>query len=154
MAKNIIIIILVLAIAIICFFLFVNNPPPKTKPIIIKGQKFHLEIASTIPQKTKGLMNRQSLCPNCGMIFISGFEMPQAFWMKNTLIPLDIIFINKNGVVINIETASPQPNTPDNQLQLYKSTQPTQYVIELNASVASTLSLRAGDTIDLSSFHD
>jgi uncharacterized membrane protein (UPF0127 family) len=109
-----------------------------------------LEIAKTAPQQTKGLMNRSSLCANCGMIFVFNLELPQIFWMKNTLIPLDMIFLDHNGTIINIANAVPQPNVPDSQLTLYRSNGYSKYVIELNAGDANKLSLKSGDTIDLS----
>jgi hypothetical protein len=150
MAKNIIIVLLILVIIPIIYQIFFNNPPLNTKEFTIKGRKFNLEIAKTIPQQSKGLMDRTNLCSNCGMIFIFDFEMPQAFWMKNTLIPLDMIFLDKNSQVINIVTATPEPNVSDLQLKKYLSTAPAKYVIELNAGVSSNLGLKSGDTIDLS----
>ena len=152
MAKTILLFGLIFVVIFICYHLFLNNPPPITRDVLINNQKYNLELASTIPQKTKGLMDRTSLCPNCGMIFTSNFEMPQAFWMKNTKIPLDIIFLDKNGTVINIEVATPQPDTPDSQLKLYRSLKPAQFVIELNAGDSSRLLLVPGDKIDLSPF--
>jgi uncharacterized protein len=149
MAKNIFLIILILIIIYFAWQLIFNNPAPVTADITIKDKNYSLEIAKTIPQKTIGLMNRTNLCPNCGMIFVSPLEMPQVFWMKNTLIPLDIIFLDKNGLVLNIASAVPQPNTPDNQLDLYQSISPSKYVIELNSGDSSKLSLQAGDKIDL-----
>lgn len=151
MAKNIILIILLLVIAYFVYQSFFINTPVNIKKIKIKNKEYSLEIAKTIPQKSKGLMNRSSLCSNCGMIFISSLELPQIFWMKNTLIPLDIIFIDKQGKVINIAKAYPQPNTPDNKLKLYQSLTPAKYVIELNLGETDKLSLKTGDTVDLTS---
>ena len=111
-----------------------------------------MEVARTIPQKAKGLMDRDSLCPDCGMIFVSEFEMPQSFWMKNTKIPLDLIFIDRNGLIINIETAHPEPGVSDNRLKQYRSLSPAQYVIEINSGESARLSLKSGDKIDLPTF--
>ena len=152
MAKNILIVALIITIIAICYQLFFNNPKPDSREINIKNLKFNLEVAITIPQKTKGLMDRTTLCQNCGMIFVSSFEMPQIFWMKDTKIPLDMVFLDKNGTVINIETAIPEPNVSDSNLKLYKSLQPSKYVIELNAGTSSQISLLPGDKIDLSIF--
>ena len=152
MYKNILFIALVAVIGLIVYLLFFNNPSLSANEVKIKGQAFHLEVAKTIPQKSYGLMNRTSLCQNCGMIFVFDFNMTQIFWMKDTLIPLDMVFIDSTGKVTNIETATPEPNTPDNQLKLYKSTAPAKYVIELNADTAKKIGLVAGDIIDLPSF--
>jgi uncharacterized protein len=69
--------------------------------------------------------------------------------MKNTLIPLDMIFLDKNGQVINIETASSEAKNPDGSYQLFKSNRPAKFVIEINASDSKKLKLIPGDTIDV-----
>ena len=151
MAKDIFIVALIILIIGIIYQIFFNNPPLSKVSVKIKDIDFSLEVAKTIPQKSKGLMNRNTLAANSGMVFVSEFEMPQIFWMKNTLIPLDMIFVDKNGQVINILTATPEPNsTPDTQLTLYKSASPAKYVIELNAGASQKLNLVSGDKINLS----
>jgi len=84
------------------------------------------------------------------MLFIFKSENYQSFWMKDTLIPLDIIFIKESGQVTDIYTAHPEKGKSDFQLTLYKSTEPTKYVIELNANTASKLNLKIGDYIKIS----
>jgi uncharacterized membrane protein (UPF0127 family) len=150
MVKNILILILVVALILFIYQLFFNNPSLSSVKVNLKGKSYDLEVARTVPQLTKGLMDRPSLCPNCGMIFVYNLELPQVFWMKNTLIPLDLIFIDHTSQIINIVTANPQPGVPDSQLKFYKSTSPAKYVIELNASDANKLFLKPGDIIDLS----
>ena len=152
MPKNIFIIIpiIIIIIGFAIYRLFFYSPELKKNIFKIKDHEYHLEIATTLAQKEQGLMNRSNLCQNCGMIFVSGFEMPQIFWMKNTLIPLDMIFLDKNGQVINIVNATPEPNTPDSKLRLYKSDRSSKYVIELNSGDSKKLGLIAGDCIDLS----
>lgn len=127
----------------VCLYLIFRPTTPGTIFLKIKNQSFSLEVAKTIQQQTTGLMNRTSLCPNCGMIFVFGLELPQSFWMKNTLIPLDIIFLDKNGVVINISPGVPQ------SLDLINSAKPSRYVIELNAGTSQKLKLQPGDVITL-----
>lgn len=151
MVKNILIVILIAVLILLIYQLFLNNPPTGTVKLNIKGKNYNLETAKTVPQQTKGLMNRTSLCSDCGMIFIFNLEMPQIFWMKNTLIPLDMIFLDHNGLVLNIVTATPQPGVPDNQLTFYRSRGSAKYVIELNAGDSVKLSLKPEDIIDLSS---
>ena len=149
MAKNTIIIvsILVLILLVTIYFFFLNKPPLNTISVDLNGQKFNLEVANTIPQKTLGLGKRTSLCEKCGMLFIWSFSQPLAFWMKDTLIPLDIIFINKDHQIVDIYTAYPEPGVSDLKLKIYSSSQPSQYVIELNAGTATKLKLSSGDVI-------
>lgn len=152
MAKNI---TLAIIIGIFTFFIyrtFFANIPLEKASVNIKDQEYTLEIASTISQKSNGLMKRNSLCSNCGMIFVSTAPTEQIFWMKKTLIPLDIIFLDPDGKVINIENAVPQPSVPDLQLKLYRSSAPSLYVIELNEGDSQKLNLKPGDQIKLPKF--
>ncbi len=149
MAKNPMIIILLIALIAVIYFFFLNNPPLDTVKVNIKGTQFNLEVAKTIPQKSLGLGKRESLCQNCGMLFTWSFPQPLTFWMKDTLIPLDIIFIDSNGKVINLVTANPEPGISDFKLTQYSSATLAQYVIELNAGSAVKLNLQPGDVIQL-----
>jgi len=115
----------------------------------IKEQNFTLKIADTPYLLSKGLSNRSELCPSCGMLFIFKSENFQTFWMKETLIPLDIIFLNKDGQITDIYTASPEPGKSDFELTLYKSTLLSKYVIELSANTAKSLNLIKGNYINL-----
>src|SRR3989344_4541488 len=69
--------------------------------------KINVEIADDNEERMKGLMFRERLDENAGMLFVFEDEQYQAFWMKNTLIPLDIIFIGKNLEIVDIENAVP-----------------------------------------------
>ena len=149
MAKNLLIIIVFIIFCVAVFRFVFRSTPTDTINIKIKNKDYTLEVARTFGQKSVGLMNRNSLCPNCGMIFVSSQETPQIFWMKNTLIPLDMIFLDKTGKVINLKSALPQPNTADLNLTLYHSTSPAMFVIELNSGDSQKLNLIPGDQISL-----
>jgi len=84
-----------------------------------------------------GLMNRDSLELDSGMLFV--FDTPQdtTFWMKNTLIPLDIIFIDSNGTVLNIAEADPEPGVTDQSLTRYYSDGKAKWVLEVNQGLSS-----------------
>lgn len=151
MAKNIIFGLILLLLSATLYFKYFKWKPTNFIDLKIKDQHFKLEVASTLAQKSRGLMYRESLQPNHGMVFVSPSPSIQYFWMKNTKIPLDIIFLKENGSVINIENAYPQPNTLDINLKLYQSLAPAKYVIELNSGTAQKIKLVPGDIIILDS---
>ena len=74
--------------------------------------RIKVELALTVPEQTKGLMFRTALEPDAGMLFLFDHDEVHTFWMKNTLIPLDMVFITKEGVVAGVvENAEPQTLT-------------------------------------------
>ena len=101
--------------------------------------RFTVEVARTAAQQAQGLMNRQSLGPDRGMIF--PYETPTAasFWMKNTLIPLDMIFIRGDGTVARIEA-----NTAPLSLDPVPAGEPVGAVLELAGGRAAELGITAG----------
>jgi len=122
------IIFLILILSTIFFFTLRNKAPIKTIKLELGQKTFNLEIAQTIGQKAKGLSQRDNLCSNCGMIFVYQKEGIYPFWMKNTRIPLDIIWLDSTGKVIDIKTGKPQ------DLSLLTNSTPAQYIIETNPS--------------------
>lgn len=108
------------------------------------------ETAITSEEKKTGLMNRTELGQNHGMIFVYDKPDMRAFWMKNTLIPLDIIFLDSNKQIINIEKAHPEPDTPDSELERYRSDAPAQYVIEVNQNFTDRHGIEQGDRVEFS----
>jgi len=135
-------ILIIIASVILLFKLPKKQSIPKID-IPIKDKFFSLEIAKSIIQKTKGLSGRNNLCPNCGMIFVYQTEFIYPFWMKNTLIPLDIIWIDKNGTVVDIIQAKP------NDLSILTPKSKAQYIIELNKDTSTNLNLKIGDQIQV-----
>ena len=117
----------------------------KSKLVIqtAKGKfPFDIELAVTPPQMEQGLMFRRSLAADAGMLFDYGDPQPIAMWMKNTLIPLDMIFIGKDGTVVDFrERAVPM------SLDTIEPKVPTRAVLEVNAGTVNRLGLRVGDTI-------
>jgi uncharacterized membrane protein (UPF0127 family) len=109
----------------------------------------HLEVASTDAQREHGLMDRTHLGAHDGMIFVFAADAPVSFWMKNTLIPLDMIFVGQDGTVRRIYANVPvlPPNTPDDRIPLEPGT--AKYVIELNAGEAERDGIVAGTKLDL-----
>ena len=79
-----------------------------TMPLTIGTHKLIAEVATTPDQRSVGLMNRFSLKPDHGMLFVFERNEPLSFWMKNTYIPLSIAFIAPDGRIVNIEDMKPQ----------------------------------------------
>jgi uncharacterized protein len=105
-----------------------------------------LEIANTFQQREKGLMNRSSLCPSCGMLFIFDKSQVLDFWMKNTQIPLDIIFFDEQSKIVKIyQNTIPLQTSPT-----YSSELKAKYVIETNAFFTRENNINIGDTLDIS----
>ena len=78
------------------------------RTLTIGKQKLVVEVVTTPDQRATGLMNRFSLQPDHGMLFVFDRPQPLAFWMKNTYIPLSIAFVDANGAILNIEDMQPQ----------------------------------------------
>lgn len=119
----------------VCF----NNPPA--------GGCFDVEVADTNAKREQGLMNRESLEQNQGMLFVFDKEDVYSFWMKNTLIALDMIWIDKDGKVVFIkEDAQPCEIlecpliTPDTKAK---------YVLEINEGLTESLGIKIGDMVKL-----
>jgi uncharacterized protein len=105
-------------------------------------RKIDVEIAENDAERAKGLMYRPYLPDSVGMLFIFDRAEPQAFWMKNTAIPLDIIYVDENRKVVSI-----QKNTTPYSEQSLPSYQNAQFVVEVNAGFTDRHGIREGDTI-------
>ena len=101
--------------------------------------QFKVEIAATPEQQERGLMFRKSLAGDRGMIF--PYDPPQdvSFWMKNTLIPLDIIYIRRDGTIVRIVNAQPMDLTP------LPSGEPIVGVLEIGGDRAAEMGIKEGD---------
>ncbi|WP_458209511.1 DUF192 domain-containing protein [Haladaptatus sp. NG-SE-30] len=103
-----------------------------------------LEVANSGDERASGLMFRKSLPEQHGMVFVFDSAASRTFWMKNTLIPLDIIFVSANGTVINVAHADPQPNASDSELRRYSSDAPAKYVVEMEQGFANRTGIEPG----------
>lgn len=113
----------------------------------LRGQRFVVEIADDDHERARGLMFRDRLPADHGMLFIFEQETPQAFWMKNTRIPLDILYFDADRVLVSWALDTPPCSTGD-RCPSYPSARPAKYVLELNAGTARRLGLQLGDRIE------
>ena len=105
---------------------------------------FYVEIAATAEERAKGLMFRKEMAENAGMIFIFPEARQLRFWMKNTYIPLDMVFIGEDLKVIGVvEKAAPMTEDPR------IITGPAKYVVELGGGVAKKFGIGAGSIMSI-----
>lgn len=104
--------------------------------------RFTVDVAATAEQQEKGLMFVTALAPDRGMIFPYDPPRTVAFWMRNTLIPLDIIYIRADGTIARIANARPLDETP------LPSGEPIATVLEIAGGRAAELGIKAGDRVD------
>jgi uncharacterized membrane protein (UPF0127 family) len=122
--------------------------PASTPGVVIDtGQRritFHVEVARTEAEHSLGLMHRQHLADDAGMLFVFPDDQVRVFWMKNTLIPLDMLFIDRDLVVVGIVAdAEPQTLTPR------RVDAPARYVLEIVGGLSAKLGIRPGQRIQL-----
>lgn len=110
---------------------------------------FWVELARTPAEQQKGLMYRRQMQDDWGMLFIYPNEGPLSFWMENTFIPLDMIFVDADGEIVNI-VAGAEPLTRVKR----RSQGDAQYVLEINAGLAEKLGLEAGQTMRFENIED
>ncbi len=103
---------------------------------------FQVEIADNDASRERGLMDRRYMAPDHGMLFEFDRDEPVSFWMKNTYIPLDMIFISPSGVVTHV-AANAEPLSE----RIIPSSGPCMAVLELNGGTAASIGLKAGDKV-------
>lgn len=118
----------------------------KGNKVCFKDNCFYVELAVTPQQRAQGLMFRRHLDYNRGMLFIFENEGRYSFWMKNTFIPLDIIWLNKDKEVVFIEENA-QPCKENFLCPTIRPKAEAKYVLELNAGVVNDIGLEVGDRV-------
>ena len=107
-----------------------------------QSHRIEVELALTPAQQAQGLMHRRDLAPDAGMLFIYPGDRPVHIWMKNTLIPLDMLFIAEDGVVVKVAE-----RTVPLSLATVSSGERVRGVLEINGGMASRLGIRPGDRV-------
>lgn len=102
-----------------------------------------IEVSDTDEKRARGLMYRSSIPENSGMLFIQDYEEMQGFWMKNTYISLDMIFVNSENEIVTIHH-----NTTPLREWNYSSTEPAIYIVEVNGGFCNKNGIKMGDKIE------
>ena len=113
----------------------------KTSRILVAGHPLKVELAIDEPQRLQGLMYRKTLAKEDGMLFIFDEPAYHSIWMKNTLIPLSVAFVDKDGVILNIADMEPQT------LDSHTAAGPAVYAIETNKGWYAGKKVKAGDKV-------
>lgn len=130
------------------FSMATPSPKPVTKQITLDNKtKIDVEVARTSEERSKGLSNRDSLSQNSGMVFVFTKDSKPTFWMKETKISLDIIWID-NDKVIGIEKNVPtELGKKDSELKRYPAPAAIDYVLEVNSGFSDTNGIKIGSSV-------
>jgi uncharacterized membrane protein (UPF0127 family) len=139
-----------LVVSLVALLLIFYSEPSQTKQEItrfidveIKAHPLKLELADNSLLRNLGLMHRQNLCNDCGMLFLYPSARELNFWMKNTYIPLDIAFVDSEFTIVSIKKLFPH------ELNLVSSDQKVQFAIEMNQGWFAANGIKAGEKIKL-----
>ena len=132
-----------------CYALAGNDPaPPTLIPITLPGGAIiHAELANTPQKRAEGLMYRTQLAPDRGMLFTFSQAEAWVFWMKNTKISLDLIWINDKKQIVHMEQNVPICTRTDDSCPQYRPNEGALYVLELAAGRAESLKLQRGSKL-------
>jgi uncharacterized membrane protein (UPF0127 family) len=149
--KQIIFIILLLALPSSAL---VSNEAKESAPLVFSKTKVRIgkkelsvEVADHPAAHGQGLMHRKSLPENSGMLFVFSEERTLSFWMKNTLIPLSIAFINAQKKIVDIQDMNPLPAGSVKDLPVYPSAKPARYALEVNQGWFVKNKIKVGDSV-------
>ncbi|HJR12818.1 MAG TPA: DUF192 domain-containing protein [Rhodanobacteraceae bacterium] len=138
----------IMVAALACAACATTPASARSPHVTLGGHSFSVEVAATSTEQTHGLMDRTSMPADHGMLFVFPQAQPLTFWMKDTLIPLDMLFFDEAHRLVTVRADVP-PCKAD-PCPTYASTAPARYVLELNAGTAAKLDLHKGDVITFS----
>lgn len=141
-----VVVVIILAFAKFNGFNFLSSFSGKSATI--NNQSFNLLIANDDKSRQIGLSNRKSLDQKQGMLFIFPKKGVYSFWMKNTEIPLDMIYINDGKIVYIVKNAPPQAGN-NGQLPIYTPSSDANYVLEINGGLSEKYKFKNGDKVAL-----
>ena len=125
--------------------------------VVIGEDTFKLEVAANGKSRAKGLMNRQKIDDDGGMIFIYKRARVRSFWMKNCLVDIDLLYLDGRGRIVSMHKMKKESSRGENEpvveyerrLKRYPSRRPAQFIIELKAGWIDRLKPKVGETIEL-----
>ncbi len=125
--------------------------------IVIGEETFKLEVAADEKSRAKGLMNREEIDDDGGMIFIYKRARVRSFWMKNCQVDIDLLYLDGRGRIVSMHKMKKEPSRGENEsvvdykrrLKRYPSRRPAQFIIELKAGSIHRLEPKVGETIEL-----
>ena len=134
-----------LAAAVLAFAAAAQDGPQLNLPRVKLTTGMHVidaQVATTTEQRMTGLMFRQEMPQHEGMLFVFEYPSQQCFWMKNTLLPLAVAFIDDDGTIVNLDEMQPQT------LNSHCSAKPVRYVLEMNKGWFSKKGIKAGTKLE------
>jgi len=145
--KFLILLLIVLLILLVVGFYFIFKK--EKAAVVFKKQNLvvKVEVARTILEQSRGLMGRSSLLENEGMLFVFANEFERRFWMKSTLIPLDLIFISAEKKIVEIKPNFEPCRVAD--CPVYQSKEKAQYVLEVNGGFCERHGVEVGDEVEI-----
>lgn len=142
-------VLIIFGLLIIFFWIFLFPKKLNQSTVIFKNKTFEVELAQTDQERQKWLMYRKTLDENKWMLFVFQDPWTHSFWMKNTLIPLDMIWIGEfdwQNRVVDIQTAKPCTTA---KCEIYEPAWNSLFVLEINAWLAQKYWIKIGDVVDL-----
>lgn len=142
--RNKAVLFIILVLMVTAYFVFTSGSQGAAARLLTATGEhaIEVELADTPKTRETGLMNRSQMPADHGMLFDFKETRPVAMWMKNTLIPLDMLFMDERGRVVNIAT-----NAKPYSLDIIPSTGPVRYVLELNGGAAARFGAKPGDQL-------
>jgi len=134
-----------MALVFALFLLLGATARPRFITLFLADQRFTVEVADTVEKQLRGLMFRASIADDYGMLFPYPDEDIRGFWMKNTLVHLDLIFIDSGRTVVEIIANVPPCRAEP--CETYISSVPARYVLEIRGGLAAELGVKVGDRV-------
>ena len=129
--------------------LFISGCQNNNNFVKLNDQKFVVELAESDETRAMGLMYREKMDDDAGMLFIFSDEFRRAFWMKNTLIPLDILYFDGDRKLVSQSLNTPPCRNTTTRCPNYPSEKPAKYVLEINAGLSQKYGFKKGDQLEI-----